>query len=56
MKYPKVSVIVPVFNAERYLQRCVDSILAQNFTVFELILIVMTVVRINQEKYVMNML
>lgn len=39
MKYPKVSVIVPVFNAERYLQRCVDSILAQNFTVFELILI-----------------
>ena len=36
---PKISVIVPVFNAEKTLQRCIDSILAQSFTDFELILI-----------------
>lgn len=36
---PKISVIVPVYNAEKYLQRCVDSILDQTFTDFELLLI-----------------
>lgn len=36
---PKISVIVPVYNAEKYLQRCVDSILAQTFVDFELLLI-----------------
>ena len=36
---PKISVIVPVYNAEKTLHRCVDSILAQTFTNFELILI-----------------
>lgn len=36
---PKISVIVPVYNAEKWLQRCVDSILAQTFTEFELLLI-----------------
>ena len=40
MKYmPQISVIVPVYNAEKYLHRCVDSILAQTFTDFELILV-----------------
>ena len=34
-----VSVIVPVYNAERYLERCVDSIFAQTFTDYELILV-----------------
>lgn len=37
--YPKISVIVPVYNAERWLHRCVDSILAQTYTDFELLLI-----------------
>lgn len=36
---PIISIIVPVFNVEQYLHRCVDSILAQTFTDFELILV-----------------
>ena len=36
---PKVSIIVPVYKAEKYLHRCVDSILAQTFTDFELLLV-----------------
>ena len=36
---PEVSVIVPVYKVEPYLHRCVDSILAQTFTDFELILV-----------------
>lgn len=36
---PQITVIVPVYNVEKYLNRCVDSILAQTFTDFELILV-----------------
>lgn len=36
---PVVSVVVPVYNAARYLERCLDSILAQSFDRFELILV-----------------
>lgn len=36
---PKVSIIVPVYKVEKYLNRCVDSILAQTFTDFECILV-----------------
>lgn len=35
----KISVIVPVYNAEKYLRRCVDSILAQSYKDFELLLV-----------------
>ena len=35
----KISVIVPVYNVETYLERCVESILHQTYTNFELILI-----------------
>ena len=35
----KISVIVPVYKVEKYLEKCVDSILAQTFADFELILI-----------------
>ena len=36
---PQISVIVPVYKVEPYLHKCVDSILVQTFTDFELILI-----------------
>lgn len=36
---PEISVIVPVYKVEAYLHRCVDSILAQTFSDFELILV-----------------
>lgn len=36
---PKISVIVPVYNVEKFIPRCIDSILSQTFTDFELLLI-----------------
>jgi glycosyltransferase involved in cell wall biosynthesis len=36
---PKISIIVPVYNVESYLARCIDSILNQSFKNFELILV-----------------
>ena len=35
---PKVSIIIPVYNAEAAIRRCVDSVLEQEFTDFELLL------------------
>lgn len=39
MNKPLVSIIIPVYNVEKYLKKCVDSILSQSFTKFELILV-----------------
>ena len=36
---PTISVIVPVYKVEKYIHRCVDSILSQTFLDFELILV-----------------
>ncbi|MBR4624933.1 MAG: glycosyltransferase [Alphaproteobacteria bacterium] len=36
---PKISIIVPVYKAEKYLRRCLDSIVAQTFTDWECILV-----------------
>lgn len=36
---PNISVIVPVYKAEAYLSRCVDSVIAQTFQDYELLLI-----------------
>ena len=33
----KISILVPIYNAEKYLASCLDSILAQTFTDFEVI-------------------
>ena len=39
MENPLISVIVPIYNAEQTLHRCVDSILQQSYTHFELLLV-----------------
>lgn len=36
---PVVSVIVPIYNAEKYLERCVDSIINQTYNNLEIILV-----------------
>ena len=35
----KISILVPVYNVETYLSRCIDSVLSQDFTEYELILV-----------------
>src|SRR5690554_6646610 len=35
----KISVIVPVYNTEKYLEKCISSVLNQNYDNFELILV-----------------
>lgn len=35
----KVSIIVPVFNAEKYLRECIESVIAQTLGDYELILV-----------------
>lgn len=39
MPSPKISVIVPVYKVEKYLNKCVDSIVKQTFTDTEIILV-----------------
>lgn len=39
MKTGKISVIVPVYNTERFLRKCVDSILRQSYADLEIILV-----------------
>ena len=36
---PKVSIIVPIYNAENYLEKCVKSIMAQSYGYIEIILV-----------------
>lgn len=36
---PKISVIVPIYKVEKYIKKCIESILAQTFSDFELLLI-----------------
>lgn len=39
LERPEISIIVPVYKTEKYLSECIESILAQTFTDFELILV-----------------
>jgi glycosyltransferase involved in cell wall biosynthesis len=39
MDTPNISIIIPVYNIEQYISRCIDSVLSQTFTDFECILI-----------------
>lgn len=36
---PTVSIIIPVYNTEKYLRKCLDSIISQTYTDFEAILV-----------------
>lgn len=36
---PKISVIIPVYNVEEFLPRCVESVLCQTYTDYEIILV-----------------
>lgn len=36
---PKISVIVPVYNVQEYLAKCIDSVLAQTFSDYEIIVV-----------------
>lgn len=36
---PKISVLIPVYNSEKYIKRCIKSVLSQTFLDFELLLI-----------------
>lgn len=38
MKFPTISVCMPMYNASRYLRECIDSVLAQTFTDFEFLI------------------
>ena len=39
MSNPTVSVIIPVYNAQEGIKQCLDSLLNQSFTDFEIILL-----------------
>ena len=39
MSLPKISIIVPIYNVEQYLHRCVESILAQTYPNIEVVLV-----------------
>lgn len=39
MTYPVLSIIIPVYNSEKYLVKCIESILSQNINIYELLLI-----------------
>ena len=39
MNNPKVSVIIPIYNVERYVEKCVQSIIGQDYNNIEIILV-----------------
>lgn len=36
---PKISIIIPIYNSEKFLNKCIDSVLVQSEKDFELLLI-----------------
>ena len=48
---PAVSVILPVYNTEKYLPRCLDSLLGQTFSDIEILAVEKRIVR-RQRRYI----
>lgn len=44
MNDKKVSIIIPVYNIEKYLSKCVDSLIAQEYPNYEIILLVQRII------------
>lgn len=38
-EYPKASIIIPVYNVEKYLHQCINSVVCQSFSEFEIVLV-----------------
>ena len=36
---PAISIIIPIYNAEKYIEKCIESVFAQTFTDYEIILV-----------------
>lgn len=53
-KKPLISIIVPVYNVEDYIEECLESLVKQTYKNLEIILIVMGL-QITVEKFVMIM-
>lgn len=41
MKIPLVSVIIPTYNSEKYIKRCINSVLCQSWLNFEVLVMIM---------------
>ena len=39
MQQPKVSIVIPVYNASRFIERCVESLCAQSYKNLEIFLV-----------------
>lgn len=50
-----VSVIVPVYNVENYIEKCLESIVNQTYKNLQIILVDVMAPLISQVKYVTNM-
>lgn len=35
----KISIIIPIYNVEKYIERCIQSVIVQNFIDYEIILV-----------------
>ena len=35
----RISIVVPVYNTEQFLERCIDSILIQDFSDYEVVIV-----------------